>query len=390
MSTLATVIYETVYFIIYFGLIFSQSTTIYLHFPRATLGIRIIVTIILFCGFFVPYVLKLLRIRLSKIHYLTFFALVGCLYAVGSWYYYALLFNEKRFTGYHSFLQMKPIENAAAIPKPPQVFRVLCLGGSTTEGVLDTISYTALLEKMLSARYPGSAIEVINGGHFFYTTQHSIIEYLFTMKELKPDVIIFFEAINDLLTSFTYPPYASSPFRKDYGHFLGWAGSLRYPKSFEQFLAQFFYADLRSPTPKPVRFTDFKSRHSFERNIETIIEIAKCTGITLILSNQAHCFSKENKSNVDFLGFPRHFLIDDKHYADEESWYDGMELFNKTLQDTANKFSVPFVNQAQAFEEKREFFTDVVHMTTEGNKLKAQLFFNKIVELDLIKKGRNP
>jgi hypothetical protein len=388
MTTIATVIYEICYTVFYLGLLYSKSTFLSLV-KNPTIFEKTVFLFLTFGGFFVPYVLKLLRIRLSKVHYLAFFALAGCLYAVGSGYYYSSLFNEKRFTGYHSFLQMKPPKNAAAIPKPPHVFRVLCLGGSTTAGELDTISYTAFLQKMLSEHYPGSTIEVINGGHFFYTTQHSIIEYLFTLKDLDPDVIIFFEAINDLITSFAAPPYSSGPFREDYGHFLSWLGGLRYPKSFEQFLAQFFYADLRRSTPKPIRFTNFKSSHSFERNIETIIQIAKCNGITLILSNQTHCFSKEDKGDVDFLGFPRCFLIDDKHYADEESWYYGMELYNKIMQDTANKFSVPFVNQENRFKGERKFFTDAVHMTSEGNKLKAQLFANKIIELNLIKKYRN-
>jgi hypothetical protein len=389
MSTVAIILYEICYTVFYFGILFSKSTFLSLVI-NPTIPEKIIFLFLTFSGFFVPYILKLLRIRLSKVHYLAFFALVGCLYAAGSGYYYSRLFNEKRFTGYHSFLQMKPPQPAAAIPKPPHVFRVLCLGGSTTAGELGTVSYTTFLEKILLDRYPGSTIEVINGGHFFYTTQHSIIEYLFTLKDLNPDVIIFFEAINDLMTSFTSPPFSSSPFRNDYGHFLAWLGSLRYPKSFEQFLAQFFYADLRRSTPQPIHFTKFKSSHSYGRNIETLIQIAKCNGITLILSSQANCFNKENKGNVDFLGFPGYFLIDDKHCADEESWYYGMELYNKIMQDMANKFSVPFVNQASIFNEKREFFTDAVHMTTEGNKLKAQLFANKIIELNIIKKDSNP
>jgi lysophospholipase L1-like esterase len=389
MSLFAIIIYETIYAVIYLGLLFSKSTLL-LYFPNPSLAVRALFLLILFSGFFVPYYLSLLRIKLTKGHYLVTLTVLLGLYAVGSWYYYALLFNEKRFTGYHSFLQMKPPEHALAIPKPPHVFRILCLGGSTTKGELSTEPYPALLEKMLSARYPGSTIEVVNGGHFFYTTQHSIIEYLFDLKELEPDVIIFFEAINDLMASFTSPPYSSSPYRKDYGHFLGWIGGLRYQKSFEQFLAQFFYMDLRRPIPKPISFTDFKSRHSFARNVETIIEIAKWSGITLVLSNQAHCFSNENTNDVDFLGFQKYFLIDNKNYADEKSWYAAMELFNKTIQDTANKYSIPFVNQEEAFRGKRSLFTDSVHMTTEGNRIKAQLFFDTIVGLGLIKEGRQP
>jgi lysophospholipase L1-like esterase len=239
---------------------------------------------------------------------------------------------------------------------------------------------------MLSKKYPERKIEVINAGKYFYSTQHAIIQYLFYLKELNPDLIIFFEGVNDLMTSFTLPPFSSSPFRKDYGHFYGALANIRYPKTFEEFLSRFFYYDLRRPKLKPTSFSDWQSQYFFRRNLETLIELTRCQKIHLILSNQAHCLSEKNDSDLNFLGYLRDFLVDKDHYADEKSWYQGMELFNNITKETAEKFSIPFVDQVTPLKTRKELFTDAFHVNSEGNELKARLFCDKIVQLKLLEK----
>ena len=91
-----------------------------------------------------------------------------------------------------------------------------------------------------------------------------------------------------------------------------------------------------------------------------------------------------NDSDPGFLGFQRFFLVDDNHYADEKSWYEGMELFNRITRETAQHYSVPFVDQAAALNGRRDLFRESIHMTPAGTSLKAKLFFEKIVELKLL------
>jgi tetratricopeptide (TPR) repeat protein len=284
------------------------------------------------------------------------------------------------------------------IPKPPNTYRILCLGGSTTAGSVLRISGRRVLPKFGTKGYPRVLysklkekyrnekiqIDVINAGKNFYTTQHSLIQYLFFLEKADPDLIIMFHGINDLITSFTLPPFSSSPFREDYGHFYGALANVRYPKTFEKFLFQFFYYDLFNIEAKPISFSDFKSQNSFRRNLETIIAIAKYQGKKFILSNQAHCFADQNETDVDFLSFPRHFLLGDGLYADEKSWHQGMEFFNRITEETADKFKIPFVDQASAFRGKKELFIDSVHLNKQGISYKANLFFKKILELKLI------
>ena len=113
--------------------------------------------------------------------------------------------------------------------------------------------------------------------------------------------------------------------------------------------------------------------------------------INLILSNQAHCFTEKNETDMDFLWIPKHFLVDAEHYADEKSWHAGMELFNDVTRETADKFSIPFVDQVTPFNSRRtrEFFRDAHHMTPKGRMLKAELFFEKILELNLVEGNDN-
>jgi hypothetical protein len=241
-----------------------------------------------------------------------------------------------------------------------------------------------MLEEMLRNKYPTREIEVINGGRYFYSSQNSIIEYLFYLKDFNPDLIIFFEAVNDLVRSFTMPIYASSPFRVDYGHFYGFLAQLRYPTSFEKFIFSFFYADLRIPELKPAPFSDFKSQYPFQRNLETFITIARCNRTPLIYSNQAYNNSTLSDNNSALLQWAEVYLVDDEHYADMQSWIKGMDLFNKITKETAEKFSIPFVDQVTPLRDRPELFSDAFHVIPAGNKLKAQLFFEKIVELKLI------
>jgi len=373
-------IYELFYGFIYFGVLLSKNTLL-ARGQNLSLAAQLLLLLVLTSGFFLPYLLNFFKIRLSPRRYLSLAVAALLLYVVGSAAYYANQRDEARFKNLHPFLQAVPPALTAVSPKPPDVYRIICLGGSTTE-----CEYPRLLEAMLAERYPHTTIEVLNGGRFFYSTEHSLIQFLFDLSELQPDLVLFFEAINDLVRSFTQPPYSSSPFRGDYGHFFGFLAHVRYPRTFEQFIADFLYADLRNRLPQPISFDDFKSRHAYRRNLELLAYAVRNSNAALIFANQAHCFD----ADVQFTKFPLAFLIDKGHCADGQSWFAGMEQFNAIMQTTAAKLDIPFVDQAGAYKDRKHLFVDGVHMTTEGNRLKAALFFDKIVELQLIERAHLP
>src|SRR5690606_16916383 len=85
--------------------------------------------------------------------------------------------------------------------KPEGVYRIACLGGSSTYGhtpTSDATTWPARLGVHLSQRYPERRIEVINAGTSGYSTFESIVNLAFRVSQLEPDLVIVYHSINDM------------------------------------------------------------------------------------------------------------------------------------------------------------------------------------------------
>ena len=82
-------------------------------------------------------------------------------------------------------------------------------------------TYPFKLQALLRQRYPDVTIEAQNAGNAWYTTAHLLIEYQLLVRQFEPDLIVVFEAINDLYRSFSPPWWAVGEFRPDYSHYSG-------------------------------------------------------------------------------------------------------------------------------------------------------------------------
>lgn len=83
-------------------------------------------------------------------------------------------------------------------PKPPDTFRVVCIGASTTmEGPTNGFTYPNLVERFLREALPGKRIEVINAGiSGLRSLQESVRmpDYL----AMQPDAFVLYEGVNDI------------------------------------------------------------------------------------------------------------------------------------------------------------------------------------------------
>jgi len=83
------------------------------------------------------------------------------------------------------------------LPKPAGTYRILCVGGSTTEeGGTDDSTYPARLEKKLAAAFPGRSIEVVNCGISGTDTAAHLMRFADYLA-LEPDLMIMYEGVND-------------------------------------------------------------------------------------------------------------------------------------------------------------------------------------------------
>lgn len=84
-----------------------------------------------------------------------------------------------------------------AIPKQQGVFRILCIGGSTTLEGEEDATYPKLLEKSLQEEFPGRPIEVLNCGVPGMTTSRQLLK-LPEYVQMQPDLLVIYEGVNDI------------------------------------------------------------------------------------------------------------------------------------------------------------------------------------------------
>lgn len=291
-----------------------------------------------------------------------------------------------------------------AIPKPTGVYRIACLGGSTsyTESVKNhTLSYPSLLEKELVERGYRN-VEVVNAGSSGWTSWETMINYMIRVSDLEPDMIIIYHAINDIHARIVWPPgayksdnsgswsYSDSASNK-YGileqstlarmvliHF-GFIQSdadlqNRYNFSKNNHSRKFINQKQKGVYPKGI-FTKVSAMEMlntnkpiyFERNITNIISSAKQQGVTTILAT-----------------FATSPLFTDEPAVSSDEYISAYKEMNGTVQRIAAEQDVELFDFNKIFPKDKKYYTDGRHVNEVGSRLKAKLFADFIISNNLI------
>ena len=265
--------------------------------------------------------------------------------------------------------------------KPAGTIRIVCLGASTTEGSqYDDETWPHYLQQELSRAYPNRRIEVINAGHHAYTINdlHALLEM--RVLPLKPDIVIFYEAANNIhLPAFIRPPLRCG---------LGTCWLLNYPLWYQWLYSHSaVFLQLwhdrwgwgsRVPPPMPHRFDDSAPTDNEVRFRSVLGQIVQDTlrhGSRIVLSSfitVAHegltVTRAENPGMFDYLyksDYPLTAGELARAYAD----------FNRASADVAAQFKVPYADVAADFpREVRYFPFDLIHLSADGNRLLASMF----------------
>jgi len=92
--------------------------------------------------------------------------------------------------------------------KPPGVFRIAVLGGSSTydDGIDDdALISTAVMERLFHEKYGCPHVHVINAGVPGYTSWESLINLEFRVLDVQPDLVLVYHGVNDLIARLVNP-----------------------------------------------------------------------------------------------------------------------------------------------------------------------------------------
>jgi len=290
-----------------------------------------------------------------------------------------------------------------ALPKPAGQFRIVCLGGSTTytTGVKDyRLSYPNLLETELRRR-GYQDVNVVNAGVGAYTSWESLISFELRVLDLEPDMIIIYHAVNDILSRLVWPPEAylgdnsgqvrpiamSMPSIVEYStlirYFMIRTGIVKPHSTLDRSLikppevsyaAEFLNQKYKNTYPTGI-FKQVSAREMlaangpryFERNIENIMAIANHRGIKTVIAT--------------FASSP---LFTDNPCAASEEFLSAFDEMNAVLKSICEKTGGSLFDFAGSFPEDKSYYTDGIHVSIKGARLKANLFADYLIENKLL------
>lgn len=278
--------------------------------------------------------------------------------------------------------------------KEEDTLRVVCLGGSTTydTGVADDRdTYAAQLESNLNialkdpdnvdaARSGWLQAEVLNLGVGGYTSAEVLVTLHFYALPLKPDIVLIESAINDVAPRFMDEfDYGYAHFRKvwsndadgiverlaEHSRFVLWAG-------FQLGIIQ--PPTLESRTRYPLPSFDIASRNfavngadAFRRNIEAAVVLIQSAGAKPWLLTQS------------YLDVPSPLGSDSDEAKMEALYKQGQAQHNEILRAIAKVRLVDLIDLGKELPPKSANYVDPIHMTREGNAVRADLIAKQLL-----------
>ena len=326
---------------------------------------------------------------------------------------YGDFFQDRDIRRFHPFLQIAPLRNDKTLhvnshgfrgdeitkEKPKDVFRIFFLGGSTVfsgEQFYEN-THVGLFEHKLRERYPDRKIEILNAGYQWYTTEHSLIQYLFKIKDYDPDLIIMWHGVNDFYRSFLTPRFTYGKFESDYSHFHGPvarvarehfkpAPVVRFHLVSMVYLIREFYSKISADKVantlfKPVEISDFPSLAPFKRNLISMVQATKADHVELILGTQPVLYREGlNQKELDSLWVYKTMCLQNGKYPNLKSATLAMNKFNQATRTVAESYGVTLIDLDAQVPKSEKYFWDDCHYTKEGQALVGEKLFQFVVD----------
>ncbi|MCX5677942.1 MAG: SGNH/GDSL hydrolase family protein [Candidatus Omnitrophica bacterium] len=261
--------------------------------------------------------------------------------------------------------------------KPDGVYRIFCLGGSSTEGleVEDGNDYPSILEKKLNAIDLPVRAEVMNAGYMGSTSKTILSLFTNEILRYRPDLITFYEAFNDYHRVDDLSPvtrhFAAVP------HLF----NLLYSKS----LLFSIIIEKNCIFKKKVYSKELiaKIMREFSKNLRELVAKAREHGIGIILAKQGTVIK-----GYDMYFDPKQVeairvkVNAGQPVTREDIYYYLHALTRNAIDEIARDMSVKTVDIHTELlkHPSEEVYYDIVHLTEKGNEVIASGLVDAVKE----------
>lgn len=265
-------------------------------------------------------------------------------------------------------------------PKPDGLFRVACLGASTTGNYLqyegENCSYPLALERLLHKRFTGRQIEVNNCGMGGRTSAEILIDFALNIIDTQPDMIVLYHAYNDLRPSMV------EPFASDYSHARTTLGEtysqFKFISKLPDLPLHFYHAILAKLFP----YTNIRNDMLRAISKGTVSMDASFAGTETYKRNLAHIINLCQANNIKVVcaTFAYHMHGTTAEDTTVRKYFDGVQLENEAMSELAREHDLPLVDVAERMPKEDRYFMDTIHFSHEGMDYLAKLLAEPITD----------
>lgn len=347
---------------IYVGFFYPDPVLLKLHWaPRAViLAMKIFIPILVVLKIYFYYAIRAKKIKVGAVVLLsiTIIILLALLYPVGDYFYQKALSQKTK--EFHSYLQITP----APVPEiDHNAYNIFCLGGSTTEFKDKTgRDWTKMVEEKLLDEIPGRKIKIYNAGRQWYTTQHSLTNFIQNLRECKPDLIIVMHNINDLLHNADFSRFSIGEFRSDYGHFVGPLTNMVNRRSLFDLIINAVSENWYYTEPEKIYTIEFAGIKSFENNLRTLIDLCNAERTKVLLMTEPNIYKESMSADeVDALHMLNTEAIGSGKQWGLETVRNGLLMYNAKIKALASARGTMVIDLDKIVPKSLEYFYDDVH-----------------------------
>ncbi|HPC17772.1 MAG TPA: SGNH/GDSL hydrolase family protein [Candidatus Hydrogenedentes bacterium] len=248
-----------------------------------------------------------------------------------------------------------------ALPKPAGIYRIVCIGGSTTaEGPRNDLTYPAIMEREVRKRLGTDRIEVVNAG-IFALNSFGETERFDDYLNLQPDLIVHYNLVNDLndLKDWIIPKSAAAEPLKT----LKWIGR----KS--SFLRNRFNRLLMLSEPE----MEARLREGIIANLRTMASRVQAAGVQMAVCSFA-CPAAEimSQTEKDFFNWRMNAGFSGA-IADIESYAWAVEIYNRLVRDLCREQGLIYIPVAERLRGGIDAYSDQCHMFLDAMQRKAEI-----------------
>ena len=254
------------------------------------------------------------------------------------------------------------------VEKGECVFRIVCVGASTTEeGPTNDLTYPAILEAMLNRHFDTNRFEVINCGiSGMNALKHRVrsADYL----ALNPDLIIVYNAVNDICHDlFQIWVKDASPCKQQ----------LRESK----FINHYFNGKLLPDSDE----MGILIKQSKMADLRFIADRAKDQNVPVALCSFAapdmERLSVEERSYYDYCTLKEWGGC----YVTFISYLRALKTYNTAIRELCNAEKLLYIPIAEELRGGAEIFGDICHLRNPGIEAKAKLIADFLIEKEVVK-----